>query len=55
MEHTERLVSIQALIPKDLKVKFKRKCADADGGMTAVLRTMIEDYVSEKAFSEGES
>jgi len=56
MEHREQLVSIQALIPKDLKVDFKRKCADADGGMTAVLRMMIEDFCAEwDRDSEGES
>jgi hypothetical protein len=44
----EKLVSIRAEIPADLKNQFKAKCALGGSDMRAVLIELIRDYVEKK-------
>ena len=48
MTKQEKLVSIRAEIPNDLKLKFKAQCALAGSDMRTELIKLIEKYVEEK-------
>jgi hypothetical protein len=41
---------VQAWVPKELKVRFKQSTADVEGGMSAVLKELMQSYCDRKAF-----
>ncbi len=48
MTEKEKLVSIRAEIPNDLKLQFKAKCALSGSDMRTELIKLIKEYVEEK-------